>query len=229
MTYEEWKNQIKPDKKKRAYQHIDDPVDLDDPKSFQKITRIIENIKAHQFLPFIKRNDVKIRFRKSGNEEAKRSVKIRPIMYASHTDAHIYSYFNFVILDKYERLLNSLGITENVIAYRKIKNIEDGRGKSNIHFAKEVFDHISTREDCVVVTQDIEGFFDNLSHRLLKEKLCKVCGVQKLNETLYKVFRSLTAHKYIEHDDFVNKRIKSKTKHNKYAVYKILKILLPLN
>jgi hypothetical protein len=222
MNYQEWKKQIKPDKKLRKYQHIDEPINLDDEKSFQKVIRVIEDIKNHQFLPFIKKIENKIRFRRNAEGKAARKNKPRPIMYASHIDAHIYSYYNFLLMQRYENYLEKINLSKNVIAYRKIKIEGSEKGKSNVHFAKEVFDYIQGQNNCVVITQDITSFFDNLNHKLLKEKICKINGTDKLDEKIYKIFRSLTAYKYINYDDFINKKIKKKTKNNKYAIYKIL-------
>lgn len=223
MYYQEWRNQIKPDKKVRNYQHIDDPLNLDTEKVFQRVIRTIEDIKNHQFLPFIKREDVKIRFRKDKNGKTQRSKKIRPIMYASHIDAHVYGYYNFLVMNKYENYLRKLNLDENVIAYRKIEIEETGKGKSNMHFAKEVFDYIERQDECIVITQDIEHFFDEINHKLLKDKLCKITDVEKIDDSFYKVFRSLTAYKYIEQSDFLSKKIKTKTRGNRYAIYKTLK------
>lgn len=227
MHYREWRNNIKPEKKIRNYQHIDNPLNLDDEKIFKKVICVLDNIKSHQFLPFIKKEDVKIRFRKNNWGEARRSRKIRPIMYASHMDAHIYSYFNFIVSNKYEDCLKKFNLHENVIAYRKILEKENGRGKNNINFAKEVFEYIKKQNECVVITQDIEGFFDNLNHGLLKEKICKVYDIDKLEEGLYKVLRSLIAYKYIKCSDY--EKNKSKIKNTKYAVYNVLKYLVRRN
>lgn len=220
--YQEWRDQIKPDKKLRTYLHIDDPLDLNNEKFFQKVVRALEDIKNHQFLPFIKREEIKIRFRKNKYGEAQRSPKVRPIMYASHMDAHIYSYYNFLLLTEYEEYLKRQGISDSVTAYRKIRIKESNKGKSNIHFAKEVFDYIQTQNECVVVTHDIEGFFDNISHRVLKEKLCKISNIKKLDDSFYKVFRSLTKYKYIHYSSFESKKFKKKIKENRYAIYKVL-------
>jgi len=229
MNYQEWKKQIKPDKKLRKYQHVDEPINLDDEKSFQKIIHVIEDIKNHQFLPFLKRIDNKIRFRRNNEGKAVRKNKPRPIMYASHVDANIYSYYNSLLMQKYEDYLKKINLSNNIIAYRKIKIQETEKGKSNVHFAKEVFDYIQKQEECVVITQDITGFFDNLNHKVLKNKICKINGTDILGEDLYKVFRSLTAYKYIYCDDFINKKIKKKAKNNKYAVYKILDGVVNIN
>ena len=223
MDYQKWKKQIKPEKKLRKYQHIDEPINLDDERSFQKVIHVIEDIKNHQFLPFLKRIDNKIRFRRNTKGKAVRKNKPRPIMYASHIDANIYSYYNFLLMQKYEDYLKKINLSNNIIAYRKIKIQETDKGKSNVHFAKEVFDYIQKQQECVVITQDITGFFDNLNHKVLKDKICKINGTDMLDENLYKVFRSLTAYKYIYCNDFINKKIKKKVKNNKYAIYKILK------
>lgn len=222
MDYQEWKKQIKPDKKLRKYQHVDEPINLDEERSFQKVIRVIEDVRNHQFLPFIKKIENKIRFRRNTEGKTVRKNKPRPIMYASHIDAHIYSYYNFLLMQKYENYLEKINLSKNVIAYRKIRIEGSEKGKSNVHFAKEVFDYIQSQNDCVVITQDITGFFDNINHKLLKEKICKINGTDKLDEKVYKIFRSITAYKYINYGDFINKKIKKKTKNNKYAIYKIL-------
>jgi hypothetical protein len=223
MQYQEWRSQIKPEKKVRNYQHIDDPLNLGDEKTFQKVITVIENLKNHQFLPFIKKIETQTRFRRNKEGKTVRLLKLRPIMYASHIDSHIYSYYNFLLSNKYEEHLIKLGLSDNVIAYRKIKIEETEKGKSNVHFAKDVFDYIRTQDDSVVITQDIEHFFDTINHNLLKQKISIINGVEKLEDIFYKVFRSLTSFKYIEYSDFVEKKIKRKTRYNKYAVYKILK------
>lgn len=58
--YQEWRDQINPDKKLRTYLHIDDLLDLNNEKFFQKIVRVFEDIKNHQFLPFIKRGEISL-------------------------------------------------------------------------------------------------------------------------------------------------------------------------
>ncbi len=222
MKYEEWKNKIKPEKKTRNYRHIDEPLDLNNLLDFNKVIRIIDDIKHHQFLPFIKRDEEVVRFRKNKENKTERSVKIRPIMYASHIDSHIYSYYNFILISEYENYLRLLGISDNVIAYRKVEITETGKGKSNVHFAKEVFDHIQDKGDSVVITQDIEGFFDNINHELLKYKICKVKNVSELDDSFFRVFKSLTKYRYIEYDDFEDKKFRQKIKKHKYAIYKVL-------
>ena len=222
MQHQDWRDNLKPEKKIRNYRHIDVPIDLNSDKNFHKVINVIEDLKSHQFLPFIKKATTVIRFKRNKEGRAERTQKIRPIMYASHLDSHIYSYYNFILLNKYEDSLNKLGISENIIAYRKIEIGQTGKGKSNIHFAKEVFEYIQTKDESVVITQDIEGFFDNINHSLLKEKICKIIGVEKLDDSLFKVFKSLTRYRYIEHRDFEDKKINKKIQASKFAIYKVL-------
>jgi hypothetical protein len=232
MLYQEWKNQIGLEKKVRNYQHIDGRLDLNNELNFLRVVDVLKNIKGHQFLPFIKKDKTEIRFRRSKNNpkgRAQRTKKVRPIMYVSHIDAHIYSYYNFALMDRYEQYLNEIGLSENVIAYRKIEIAGTQKGKSNINFAGEVFDYIKTKDECVVITHDIEHFFDEINHKLLKDNICKIQGIEKLDESFYKVFRSLTAYKYITHEDFLNKKIKRKLSHGKYAIYQTLKGIVEEN
>lgn len=229
MNYEDWRNGIKEERKVRNYLHIDSPLDITDNKIFARVTDIISNISNHQFLPFIKRAETVIRYRSVKGGPAQRRQKTRPIMYASHIDSHIYSYYNYYLLNIYDDLLEKEGLSENVIAYRKIEIDSSGRGKSNINFAKEVFDHLKSRGGGVVVTQDIEGFFDNIDHSILKEKLCELIGQERLSPELFKVFKSLTSYRYIEHEDFHNRKFQKRLNKNRYTAYKALQPYLHEN
>jgi len=230
MSYNSWKNKIKPEKRKRTYKHIDNPYDLDSKKVFEKIVTTIKNIETHQFLPFIKRNKEYIRFRKDPNQEfPTKKKKTRKIMYASHKDAHIYSYYNFLISEYYKKFLEISNLSENIIAYRKVLNPNTNKGKNNIFFAKEVFDFLQNQQSCIVITDDIQHFFDELNHSFLKEKLAKICSVNKLDSKLFKVFKSLTSYKYIEYEDFIKNEKKIKSPQNRFSIYKTLNPFLKEN
>lgn len=223
MNYEQWLSKIKPDKKIRGYRHIDDPLDLNKRDVFERVVTVLENIKEHQFLPLIKHTRVSIRLGKNTSGNLEKSLKSRPIMYASHMDSHVYSYYNFILSEKYEFYIKNIGLDASVIAYRTI--LQEGfGGKNNIHFAKEVFDHIKSRGECVVVVQDIKSFFDNIDHTLLKKRLSSVLAAKELDEDLFKVFKSLTRYKYVEYSLFQSKQFKNKLSGSgKYAIYKRLK------
>ncbi len=229
MSYQEWRKQLKAGKRVRSYQHFDNPLNLDNEIAFRKVINTIEDIKNHQFLPFLKKDKKEIRFRRNKEGKTVRSVKIRPIMFASHLDAHIYSYYNYLLYQEYEDYLRRAGISEQVIAYRKVEIEEEGKGKSNIHFAKEAFDYVKTLEEPIVITQDIEKFFDEINHKILKERICRVGNKTELDESFYKVYKSLTLYKYVDYADFIDKELKKKVRGNKYAVYRVLKDIFRKN
>lgn len=199
--FTQWRASLKrPKQKKRAYQHFDKSLDLDNDHDFATVKRVIENLKAHQFLPFLKFIKKDIRYRKNAKtKKPSRSSKLRPIMYASHMDAHIYGFYSYNWSQKYEQFIENNGSAESVIAYRKIPDNET-RNKGNIQFAREVFQYIQEHGDCVAIVADISKFFDTLKHKTLKERLCTILGVSSLGEEEYKVFRSLTAFRFILKD-----------------------------
>ena len=192
-----WKNSLKGKQKKRGYQHFDKILDLDKSRDFLIVKQVIKNIENHQFLPFIKFQKKEIRYRKNEQRVAMRSQKIRPIMYASHTDAFIYSYFAFLWSEKYEDYLKKNDIENSVIAYRKIPENSGNKNKCNIHHAKEIFEYIQNKGDCVAIIIDISNFFDSLKHRELKKQLCTILNQPKLSKAEYKIFKSLTTYRYI--------------------------------
>ena len=129
-------------------------------------------------------------------------------MYASHLDAHIYGFFSYVWGQAYERFITANGSAESVIAYRKIPDNGARRNKGNIQFAREVFGYIQEHGDCVAIVADISKFFDALKHKTLKERLCAILSVATLNANEYKVFRSLSAFRFV---------LKDKTWNSAYA------------
>ncbi|TDP63618.1 reverse transcriptase (RNA-dependent DNA polymerase) [Bradymonas sediminis] len=119
-------------------------------------------------------------------------MKERPICYAAHLDAAIYSFYSFQLSQRYESRIAEF--SDSVLAYRSL-------GKSNIHFAKDAFDDIRNRGECVALAFDVSGFFDNLDHRYLKERWCEVIGGIELPEPEYKVFRSVTRYSQVNRDE----------------------------
>src|SRR3989344_1621588 len=133
--YTRWRASLRPKQKKRAYQHFDKSLDLDNDHDFALVKRAIGNLPAHQFLPFLKFVKKDIRYHKDATGIPRRSIKPRPIMYASHLDAHIYGFFSYIWGQAYERFIAANGNAESVIAYRK--TFDNGiRNKGNIQFAR---------------------------------------------------------------------------------------------
>lgn len=205
----QWIKSLKENKLKRSYHHLDVPVDLKDPKNILYMKEKINNLEKHQFLPFIKSRKRVVKFKRKSKTEKIKSVKIRNIMYASHIDAHIYAYYNFILNKKYEEYILKNNIQNSVIAYRKITLDDSEKGKSNIHFSKEVIEEIKSKKNCIVISVDIKSFFDNLDHVILKKSLINILNSDKLDSDIYKIFKSLTKYKYIDHDVFITNKFKS--------------------
>lgn len=83
--------------------------------------------------------------------------KLRPILMATHIDSQIYAYYSNEILQKqYEAYLkNYPELSASICAYRRMPTDDGLRNKSNIDFAKECFDEIKQRGDCVALAFDI--------------------------------------------------------------------------
>ena len=123
-------------------------------------------------------------------------TKIRPICFAAHIDSLIFSFYSYCLTKKYEQHIIKEGYSECVLAYRS------DLGKSNIQFAKEVFDQVKLKSQCTAVALDIKGYFDNIDHLTLKEKWQTILG-GKLPEDQYRIFKLLTKYSYVRKDSLV--------------------------
>lgn len=136
-----------------------------------------------------------------------RTAKNRPIHYASHFDALVYGYYAHLLNTQYENILKgNAELNKAVTAYRKIPTDENpNKGKSTIHFAKEVFDEIEKQVlengEAVVLTFDIKSFFSSLDHQFLKQKWCELFAFENLPKDHQNVFKSCTDFRYILQDD----------------------------
>jgi hypothetical protein len=126
-------------------------------------------------------------------------TKIRPICFASHMDSLILGYYGFALNKKYESYIERAGFSKCVLAYRS-----NFGGKSNIQFSKEVFDYIKAKGNCTAVALDINGYFDHINHRILKESWQKVIG-GPLPEDQYRIYKILTRYSYVNRFSFLKK------------------------
>lgn len=175
---------------KRKHAHFDKRLGL---KEVYKYISNPENIEKHNFYPFIYYEKKIYKF----NKEKGMKEKIRPICYASHIDRCIYQYYAYILNNMYNENANKLNIDECSIAYR------DNKRKSNIHFAKEVFDFIKQTQNAYIIVGDFKGFFDNLDHDYLKEQLCKLMNVEKLPNDMYAIFKSMTKFSKCQLEDIL--------------------------
>jgi hypothetical protein len=115
-------------------------------------------------------------------------------MYASHRDACILKRYSLQLTDLLDKHYCSSGLDSAVIAYRKL-------GKANYDFSADAFRFAIKMMPCSVLCFDITGFFDNLDHRILKNRLKRILGVGELSEDWYRVFRAVTRFRTIERSD----------------------------
>lgn len=184
---------IRPIFRNKPYAH------LDAKRKPEPMERFIKNpswVARHGFLPFI---HVVLKTKRRKGKHILPVFKDRHIFYAGHLDRYIYQWYAHLTSTAYEEYLKVNGFGEAPIAYRSIN------GKTNIHFAKEAFDFIRKQNDSFVYITDFSKFFDNLDHKLLKEKLKKVFGVHELPNDHYCVYKSMTRFCYFDLEDIAEK------------------------
>lgn len=155
------------------------------------------NVVAHSFLPLMCFTKADRRFRSAGSDRPKGSLKPRPLAYCANRDGYIFSYYAHLLAAPYEAELAKRGLTNSVIAYRKI-TINGKPGASNIELARDAFVEIRQRGTCLAIALDIKGFFDNIDHRTLKRSWLSLIGYQELPPDHYTVFRTLTRYRYVD-------------------------------
>lgn len=176
--------------KRRSYPHFDWPM------SYVQACKLVTDphiVATHAFLPFISWN---IDIQRYDVDNRRMRVKTRPIACASHSDAHIFAYYHSLLSKRYEEVIRNCGIHDSVLAYRRFEG-----GKCNIHFAKEAFQQIKARKNCSVIALDIEGFFDNLDHLLLKKSWSKLIGEERLPSDHYSVYKAITRYSIVNREE----------------------------
>lgn len=181
-------------KRRRRYLHFDGVIEKVSPQIFKKIT---DNkfVAKYGFLPLLRRSQVS-RLYKRDPVTRKKTIKKkeRPISYAAHFDALVYSWYAHHIQFRYENCIQKSSINSSVIAYRSLK-------KSNVDFAKDVFDFVKSKGDCTVIAFDIKDFYGSLNHKLLKQAWADLFERKDLAADHYQVFKSITKFSYVEIDE----------------------------
>lgn len=140
-----------------------------------------------------------------------KSVKSRPLHYSSHFDSLVYSYYAHLIGTAYEsKLKEDEELDKAVLAYRSIPISETDRsGKSNIHFAHEVFGEINNRVvaqgEVAVLAIDLKSFFSTLHHDTLYNIWAYAIDKKDLPPDHYNVFKSCTNFSYVLYNDLKKK------------------------
>ncbi len=192
---------VKREYRKKGYLHFDLRFWLPTrSKELHEILADPHGLDRHRFYPFVrwvvktpryKRNEKGKKNKKGEVPKRIMSIKERPIAFASHFDALLYSYHAYQLNDIYQRFLAASDFSECVLAYRS------DLGLNNIDFAREVFDFIYAAGPCTAVALDVKSFFDTLQHARLKQNWCRVLGVEQLPADQYKIYRSLTKYSYV--------------------------------
>jgi len=174
--------------KRRGYLHFDSPVSL---STATRLVTCPKRVAKHPFFPLIHYTIRSLKISVDDKGQVEKKWKDREIKYASHLDSHIYSFYAKELAKLYESEVSKRMLNANVLAFRSL-------GKSNIDFADDVFELIKAKGRCSVIGLDISGFFDNLSHTVLKNQWSRLLDVKQLPEDHYKVFRSLTKFAYVD-------------------------------
>ncbi len=175
-------------KRHRSYIHFDVPLGS---KACEKLVADPSAVARHPFYPFLRHDVVRKRIKRQPGGKLIKSTKIRDIRYAAHSDAAIYSYYNYILTDLYEQEIVKQNLVANVIAFRALS-------RSNVDFAKEAFDWIDENRPCTALGFDVTDFFGSLDHKILKSAWAGLMGIQKLPPDHFAVFKSLTKHASVE-------------------------------
>ena len=188
MVSSEWK--LAADKMKK-YPHFDADISA---KAAEALANDRKKVEHHEFYPFLLFVQGWTRYADKG-ETGER--KQRPIRYAARTDAYIFARYRHELSQKYETELSKLGLSNSVLAYRRI-SAPTGGGMCNIHFAKRAFDEVAAQGNCCAITLDISAFFESLDHNRLKDLWCRLLGVARLPDDHFQVFKAITSYAVVE-------------------------------
>lgn len=190
----------------RGYGHFDPKIGIKRCRKSKKIRQEVCNpvsLKRHKFWPFIRQDQKTRRYTKDIEKKLKVKVKLRKIMYASHTDAIILSFYASLLKKNYEDAISNTPASESVIGYRRIP-LTEHKNKSNIDFSKDVFETIRTANDSVLFCIDIKDFFGNIEHCNLRNSVMRFCkDIPK--ENLQLVVKSVSHYRYVFKKDIESK------------------------
>ncbi len=157
----------------------------------------LKSVATYSFAPLVKILTKTPRFKYNETQDTNDlETKIRPISFASHFDSYIYSFYSFALTEQYQVYIKDNRFDDCILAYRS-----DLNGDCNIQFAKKAFntvnDLVKSHGKCTAIALDIKGYFDNIDHTILKEKWCKILGLEELPIDQYKIYRSQTNYSYV--------------------------------
>ncbi len=176
----------------KHYPHFDPLISLEEGEAYATDKN---RVARHAFFPFIQYSQRWTRFAEKGETGA---VKERPIRYAARLDSYIFSYYRFILSQRYEREIARIGLDASILAYRRIP-IPNGKGnKCNVHFARDAFLRIRELGDCCAIALDISSYFEFLDHSRVKDLWCRMLGVHKLPADHFQVFKAITQYAWVD-------------------------------
>lgn len=176
----------------RRYPHFDPVIPAADAEA---IATDPARVATHTFYPFLKYDEGWTLYAERG-KHGKR--KDRPIRFAARLDSCIFSYYRHLLSVPYEARLQAEGLSDSVIAYRRIPKPSGSGGQSNIDFALSAVEAIQSQGNCCTIALDISNFFETLDHHRLREVWAQLLGVTRLPPDHFKVFEAITRYAYVD-------------------------------
>lgn len=175
--------------KPRHYKHFDVQVSSDWATALTS-----EQVAAHAWSPLLHWIKETPRYRLNDQGVMELKVKPRDIMHASHRDACILAKYSHELTGRLDAWYAANGLNEAVIAYRSL-------GKSNYHFAATAQAYVRDHHSIEAMCFDVTGFFDNIDHKRLKQRLKWLLGVDELTDDWHRVLRTVTRYNHVRKAD----------------------------
>ena len=175
---------------RKPYLHFDLPLG---PTAATEYVTDPAKVAKHAFYPLLGYTLSTPRIKKSPPGSSKPFVKEpkeRPIAYPAHKDGYIFSYYKRILEQPYEDWLRENHLGEAVTAFRSI-------GENNVTLAKKAFDFIKANPGCQIVVTDVEDFFGNVNHTLLKQTWARFLGQPRLPDDHYAVYKAITHYSVV--------------------------------
>ena len=106
-------------------------------------------------------------------------------------DGNIFSYYKSLLENHYEDWLSKNGLSETVTAFRSIK-------ENNLTLSKKALDFIGAHPNCQIVVSDVEAFYENLDHKVLKQVWARFIGKSNLPDDHYAVYKAVTKYSVVK-------------------------------
>jgi hypothetical protein len=182
-------------KRRKTYPHFDGHL------SDRAIHALVTNptrVARNAFYPFIVFEKKFNRFGTTTPRDDRQ--KSRQLRYACRKDSYIYEYYRELLAARYEAELKKRGLSEVVIAYRKLRT-PNGHGMCSVDFAHFAFRRIASHDKCIAMVLDISNYFESLDHARIKQIWCTLLNRSTLPQDHYAIFKSLTRYRQMPREE----------------------------